>query len=254
MWKVKLISISLLVVTSLSYTVGGADHKTIKLAVAASLAAPMTEAALAFEKKNPGVKIEIIPGASGKLAAQIEEDAPFDIFASADIEYPARLAEKGFTADKPEIIAYGRLILFSANGSDLSKGISVCADDSVKRIVLANPNVAPFGRAAMDALKKAGIYDAVGKKIVYAENVSQAARMTIDAADIGFIARSLMFDPSMKKYRRGDNWIDLPDNIAAPIPHGIVIIKNSHDMYAARKFRTFILSSDGKRILSSWGY
>jgi molybdate transport system substrate-binding protein len=254
MKSVRWIVIFLLVIAMRSYPADGAGRTPLRFAVAASCAQPMTVAARAFEKKNPGVKIEIIPGASGKLAAQIEEGAPFDLFASADIEYPAQLASKGLAADKPEVFAYGRLILFSVNGTDLSKGISVCADDSVKRIALANPNVAPFGRAAVNALKKAGIYDAAAEKFVYAENVSQAARMTIDAADIGFIARSLMSDPAMKKYRRGDHWVDLPEDIAPPVPHGIVIIKSSRNADIAENFRAFILSTDGKNILSEWGY
>src|SRR5579885_1473855 len=137
----------------------------LAVAVAANMMPAMQAMKPGFEKQA-GVGLVLTPGASGRFAAQLENGAPFDVFVSADMEFPEALARKGLTEGKPALYARGTLVLWSLSGVDVSKGLAVLKEDSVKAVALADPRTAPYGRAAVAALKNAGVYDAVEKKLV----------------------------------------------------------------------------------------
>ncbi len=231
-----------------------AEKRKVRIAIAANLIPVMSEIEKLYEKENPDTDIEVISGPSGNLTTQIMNGAPFDIFASADMDYPAKLKDRGLTIAGPDIYAEGFLVLFTVKKIDLSKGINAVTDKQVEKISVANPDVAPYGRAAVDALKKAGLYSGVEKKIVYAGNISQAAQQVITGSDIGFVARSLLFDQAMLMYKENKNWINIPENLAPPLKQGVVLLSKSSGNKDAEKFYRFILSKKVRPVFAKYGY
>ena len=153
-----------------SATCGFAAELTI--AVAANVQYPFEELESIFEKET-GITVEPVIGSSGKLTAQIENGAPFDILISADTDYPEALHEKGLTYNDPTVYGYGRLVIWTMNDLDLSQGIDVSTDAGVRKIAIASPKTAPYGRQAVNALKFYGVYDEVLGKLVYGESIAQ---------------------------------------------------------------------------------
>lgn len=156
-----------------------APRQTVTVAAAANLKTAAEQVVKAFRAERPGVEVAVTFGASGTFFAQIRNGAPFDLFLSADREYPARLIAAGLAAPEDErVYAWGQLVAWLPAGSAIDlgkKGLAALADPSVKRIAMANPAVAPFGRVAESALKRAGIHDAVKGKLVLGASVGQAA-------------------------------------------------------------------------------
>jgi molybdate transport system substrate-binding protein len=238
-----------------SVPVFSADAAVLKVAIAANLLTVIDELKADFAKDNKDVNIVVIPGSSGKLASQILSGAPYDVFLSADTEYPVKIKDAGFAACEPAVYASGKLILFTTLKMDLSGGITVTARDSVKKVALANPKTAPYGRAAMAALEKAGIMEAVKGKLVYAENISAVAQYVMTSADVGFLAKSIIFDSGLKKFNvEGVYWVDVDPSLYPKIEQSMVILKKGADNAAAKDFFDYMLSDRAKNIMRRYGY
>jgi len=238
-----------------SVPVFSADAAVLKVAIAANLATVIDELTADFAKDNKDVNIVVIPGSSGKLTSQILSGAPYDVFLSADTEYPVKIKDAGFAACEPAVYASGKLILFTTLKMDLSGGITVTARDSVKKVALANPKTAPYGRAAMAALEKAGIMEAVKGKLVYAENISAVAQYVMTSADVGFLAKSIIFDSGLKKFNvEGVYWVDVDPSLYPKIEQSMVILKKGADNAAAKDFFDYMLSDRAKNIMRRYGY
>src|SRR5262249_6516290 len=186
-----------------------AAPREVNVAAAADLKFAFDEAVTAFHAQNPGITVKVTYGASGNLFSQLTNQAPFDIFLSAHIELPPKPVEQGRAVKESEFkYALGHLVVWVPTGSplDVNKlGIKAAAEPSVKKVTIANPRHAPYGRAAEAALKHAGIYDQVKDRLVLGENVAQAAQFVeTGAADVGLIALSLALAPAMKD--RGKYW------------------------------------------------
>ncbi|MDR3609689.1 MAG: molybdate ABC transporter substrate-binding protein, partial [Ignavibacteriaceae bacterium] len=151
------------------------NGQSITIAAAADLRFALDEVVNVYKESNPGIKIDPIYGSSGNLFQQISNQAPFDIFFSADNSYPVKLEEKKLTGSKPKIYAVGHLVMWSAT-KDVSKGLELLKSDDVKKISIANPEVAPYGKRAVECLNYYKLYDLVKDKIVKGDNVSQAAQ------------------------------------------------------------------------------
>jgi len=231
-----------------------AEKNRVTIAIAANLVPVMDEIRKEFMAENPGIDVEVIPGASGKLAAQIISGAPYDIFASADMDYPEKIKSLGLAVTGPDVYAEGFLVIFTVRNIDLSKGIAAVKNKQAVRISVANPGTAPYGRAAVNALKKAGLYSEVEKKLVYAGNVSQAAQQIISGTDIGFVARSLMYDRAMSAYKENINWVVIPEKTAPALKQAMVLLQKSTGNGDAVKLYRFILSKKAKTIFRRYGY
>jgi molybdate transport system substrate-binding protein len=182
----------------------------------------------------------------GRFArTQIQNGAPFDIFLSANMKYPNYLYSKKLAITKPKVYAKGRLVLFSIR----KKFTSLNDLQNLDTIAVANVKTAPYGKAAIEVLKNAKLYEKVKDKLVYAETVNQVISYVKNAADAGFVAKSSMFSPKMKQYR--NKWIDIDKSLYSPINQGIVIIKDSLE---AKKFYNFIFSKKAKLIFKKYGY
>lgn len=223
----------------------------IKVAVAANVSYAIDELVKEFNKTNPDTKIVVILGSSGKLTAQISHGAPYDVFISANMKYPNALYEKQKTANKPKVYALGSLALLSAQKRDLSHGIDILKNKNIKKIAIANPKTAPYGKAALEALKNANILKQTKKKFVYGESISQTLSYAIKATDLGIVAKSSLYSDKMSRFKKGINWIEINPKLYTPIKQGVVIVKNSNE---SKAFYNFLLSEKARTIFTNYGY
>lgn len=227
---------------------------SINIAVAANVSYAIDELKAEFKKSNPDTEVHVILGSSGKLAAQIVNGAPFGLFMSANMKYPKALYEQKVAITKPVVYAQGALAYLSSKPKEFSKGIALVTDPAIGKIAVANPKTAPYGKAAVEAMKKGGVYESVKEKFVYAESISQVVSYALTAADVGFIAKSSLYSPKMAAYKEGINWASVDSKLYSPIKQGVVILKNGADNSEYRSFYDFILSPKGKEILKKYGY
>jgi molybdate transport system substrate-binding protein len=227
---------------------------TLNVAVAANVSYAINDLITAFNKTHPDVKVQTTLGGSGKLTAQINNGAPYDILMSANMKYPESLYKNGQGITKPTVYAQGALALFSTRARDFSKGINIVTNEHIHRIAIANPNTAPYGKASVQALKNAKLYEKVKSKFIYGESISQTVAFSVTAADLGFIAKSSLYSDKMKRYKENKNWIALDSNIYTPIQQGIIILKRAKDKQDAKAFYDFILSPKAQEIFVRYGY
>ena len=227
---------------------------SIKVALAANVSYAIGDLKKEFSKLYPNIQVKVVFGSSGKLYAQIFHGAPYDIYMSANMKYPISLYEKNLTLKKPTIYAKGSLALLSTSKQDFSKGLNILLNKKIKTIAIANPKTAPYGIAAADALKNAKLYDKIKSKFIYGESISQTVSYTKTAANIGLVAKSSLYSPFMKEYKKDVNWIDIDSTLYTPINQGIVILKKAKNIEDSKKFYDFILSTKGQNILEKFGY
>ncbi len=227
---------------------------TITVAVAANVSYAINELVAEFNKTNPDTKVQVTLGSSGKFTAQIESGAPFDVFMSADMKFPKSLFEKGFALNEPALYAQGSLAMLSSKELDFSKGINLVTDANIAKIAVANPKTAPYGTAAVEAMKNANVLDKVESKFVYAESISQAVTYATTAADVGFIAKSSLYDEKMAQYKENINWVSVDPSLYTAIDQGIVVLKNTKEEASAKAFYDFILGEKAKEIFIKFGY
>jgi molybdate transport system substrate-binding protein len=234
---------------------GARPRAAVRVAAAADLNAALDDLAGRFSASHP-VDVVVSYGSSGTFYAQLLNHAPFDLFFSADVEYPRQLAARGLTSPGSDFdYAVGRIVVWVPAASAIEFGadaLRAVAGPAVKHIAIANPEHAPYGRAAVAALQHAGVYDDVHAKLVFGENVAQALQFAeTGAADAGIVALSLALAPAAKGRGR---WAEIPLDAYPRIEQGGVILKWAADLPAARSFREFVLSADGRAILARYGF
>jgi molybdate transport system substrate-binding protein len=225
----------------------------LAVAAAANLKGPAEQLERAFEAERPGLDVVLTLGASGALFAQIRSGAPFDLFLSADREYPARLVEAGLAADE-RVYAFGRLVAWLPPGSTVDlerRGLAALTDPAVRRIAIANPALAPFGRATEAALRAAGVYEAVKAKLALGTSAGQAAQFaTTGAADVAFLPASLAREPALAAGRA----VPVPEGLHPRIEQSGVVLSSARDREAARAFLAFLGGEKARAILAKYGY
>ena len=231
-----------------------AQASQITIAVAANVSYAIEALKQEFMTTHNDVKVRVILGSSGKLSAQIQHGAPYDLFMSANMRYPEYLYKNHMAVTKPLVYAQGALAMMSRDASNFSKGLALLKESSIKKIAIANPKTAPYGKAAYEALKNEKLYDALKGKFIYGESIAQTLSYTISAADIGIIAKSALYSPHMKKYQKGVNWVDVDTELYTPIEQGVVILKHGKNSSDVKKFYDFILSAKAQKILEDFGY
>jgi molybdate transport system substrate-binding protein len=204
--------------------------------------------------KETGVDVKTVIGSSGKLTSQVENGAPFDVFLSADMKYPSKLYKDGFSSKAPKVYAYGVLVLWTMKNMDLSKGVNVLNDAGIGKIALADPDTAPYGRQAVNALKFYKLYAPLQNKLVLGESIAQANQfITTGAADIGFTAKSVVMAPNMKDKGK---WAQVDPQSYDAIAQGVIVLKygEAHHAKEAKEFYDFLFSSAAKDIFKKYGY
>ncbi|MDE3245425.1 MAG: molybdate ABC transporter substrate-binding protein [Acidobacteriota bacterium] len=229
--------------------------QVVRVAAASDLRWALEEVSAAFQRDHPG-KIQVTYGSSGNFHAQLINKAPFDLFLSADVEYPQDLVQRGLgVKDTRFDYGVGRLVLWVPKASPIpveKLGLAALGHPSARKIALANPRHAPYGRAAEAALKKAGLLEAMGSKLVLGENISQTAQFVQSgAADIGFLALSLVVAGPLKDQGR---WWMVPAEDHPTIRQGGVILTWAQDPALARVFVEYLQGPEGSRIMKQYGF
>jgi molybdate transport system substrate-binding protein len=226
----------------------------ISVAAAADLQFAMQDIAGRFQHET-GKTVKPIFGSSGNFFQQIQNGAPFDIFFSANLDYPKKLEATGLTEPGSYYqYARGKIVVWVPNDSklDLSSGMKALLDPAVKKIAVANPLHAPYGQAAVAAMQKENIYDKLKDKFVLGENISQTASFVVSgAADAGIIALSLAVSPNMKDKGR---YVEVPGDKYPPIEQACVILKSSKNQETARQFLSFVKTRAIREVLSNYGF
>lgn len=243
----------LLLIFALLTTVG-ASGEELSIAAASDLNFAMKDIAQQYQR-DTGNTLRLSFGSSGNFFIQIQNGAPFDLFFSADIAYPQKLAQAGL-AEPATLYRYavGKIVLWIPNNSrlDLSRGIDVLLDPSIRKVAIANPAHAPYGRAAEEALKKAGIYDRIKDKLVFGENISQTAEfIQTGNADIGILAQSLAVSPAMKNEGR---FAEVPTNLYTPIEQGAIVLKSSNKQALTKEFLEYLQRPAARQIFARYGF
>ena len=224
------------------------------VAAAADLQFAMQEVSARFQQET-GKSVKLIYGSSGNFAQQLQNGAPFDMFFSADLDYPKQLDAAGLV--EPGTFyqyAIGKIVVWAPNDSklDLTSGLKVLLDPSVRKIAIANPQHAPYGKAAVAAMRKDNIYERVKEKFVLGEDISQAASFVASgSADAGIVALSLALSPNMKDRGR---YVEVPPGEYPPIQQACVILRSSRNKDVARQFLKFIQSPPIRELLQKYGF
>ncbi|HET9594964.1 MAG TPA: molybdate ABC transporter substrate-binding protein [Anaeromyxobacteraceae bacterium] len=232
-----------------------AARRSVAVAVAINMKPAFDEIAARFQAAHPDVEVKSTFGASGNFFAQIANGAPFDLFLSADAEFPAKVVEKGLADGKAFTYAYGKLVVWIPKDSKVDlegKGLAALDDFSVQKIAIANPEVAPYGRAARAALKKAGLFQKLEDRIVMGQNVSQTAQFVQSGnAQAGFVPLSLAKTPPLSE--EGRAW-PVPASSYERIEQAGVVIKGAKEAALARELAAFITGAGAKEVLERFGY
>ena len=225
--------------------------QNLRVAAAANLQSVIGALQADFKNKT-SITIEPIVGSSGKLVAQIKNGAPFDIFLSADMSFPEALYKQGLTTREPVVYAYGNVIICSRQNIGFVNWQRVLLTPSIKKIVIANPEVAPYGVAAKEVLQKEDILDNIKSKLVFGESIAQVnTYITTGVVDVGFTTQALINDPANKTKLY---WKAIDPKTYTPIKQGMVIIKRAKKNAGTIKFYQYLLSTDAKRIFEKYGY
>lgn len=232
-----------------------AQEGKVFVAAAANLSAVKDDLAAAFTKKYPQCAVEFTFGSSGTLVTQIKNGAPFQVFMSADKGFAQSLVDAKLVAGDAKVYAVGKLIFLTTKNLDLGKGLAVLKDASVVQWANCNPETAPYGRAAVEALTKSGLYDAVKPKLVLAQNVSQALQFTLTSADAGFVNKSALYSKEVKPYdKEGKYWFEVDPSLYSPIEQAFVLIKSAESSKPAVAFASFLSSSEAQAVFAAFGY
>src|SRR5215831_15627014 len=251
--RIALIACSIGAVSGLNKAFAG-EGGEIAIAAASDLNFAIKEIAAEYEKAT-GKHVKLSLGSSGNFFAQIQNGAPFDLYFSADIGYPKKLEEAGLTVPGSLYrYAVGRIVLWTGNRShrDVSKGMEILRDPAIKKIAIANPKHAPYGRAAVAAMEHFKVYEQAKDRLVLGENISQAAQfIESGACDVGVIALSLALAPTMKA--AGTYW-EIPSEAHPPLEQGAAILKSSKQQEAAKQFVEFMQGKQGQEIMTRYGF
>lgn len=234
---------------------GANSTSLLRVAAASGLKFAFDEIASEFEAESGDIQLETTFGSSGNFYTQLSQQAPFDLYLSADIEYPRKLIHVGLAEEKSLFVyGFGQIVIWVTNDSPIdveSQGMKALLDPKVEKVAIANPRHAPYGRAAEAAMKSLGVYGEVEPKLVLGENIAQTAQFVESgAADIGILALSLAVAPTLKE--KGRYWF-IPVDAYPKIEQGGVILSGGNAS-AAERLRRFLLGEKGRAILQRYGF
>ncbi|NLD99119.1 MAG: molybdate ABC transporter substrate-binding protein, partial [Fibrobacter sp.] len=221
--------------------------------VAANMRFAFTEIHKKFTSQT-GFSVLPVYGSSGKLVTQIRNGAPFDIFISADVGFADSICNSKLNSTEPRIYAYGKLVLWTLKSYDLSKGIFLLNDSTIKTIAIGDLKLTSYGPAAKGILKTANLWYSLTSKMIFGENITRVAQFIASgSADIGFSAKSLVLSEEM---RNKGKWVDIDSSLYEPIPQAALILTNGekHDTAAVHALYNFIYSKESRNILVRYGY
>jgi molybdate transport system substrate-binding protein len=248
---IKNIVLAVVMLSNLAASVAFAGEK-ITVAAAADLKFALEEIVVLFNKTHPADKIETVYGSSGKFHTQIQQGAPYDLYFSADIAYPRALAAEGRAASAVQAYAVGRIVLWRPLSDTAKMTLGDLDGPAIRKIAIANPKHAPYGKRAEEALRSAGLWDKVAPKLVYGENVAQTAQFVQTGnAQAGIIALSLALSPELSKQ---GSYALIPEKLHQPLEQGFIITRRAADNPLALAFARFVLGREARAIMERYGF
>lgn len=252
------ISLSVLILSLLTglgpNVFGASSPRVISVASAADLSYCIEDMVQVFTNRHPRVSIGVTIGSSGSLFTQIYQGAPIDLFLSGDMEYPRALTTNGL-AEASSLVSYaiGSLVLWTARTNlPIAGGLATLTNLAIRRVAMPNPEFAPYGRAAREALQSSGLWNSVEPRLLLAENVSQTAQFVQSGqADAGLLALSIVTSPRLKQ---SGIWFVVPERSYRPMHHGMVLTKRGQANSAARQFYEFLRGTDARVIFDHHGF
>ena len=227
-------------------------EEKITIAAAADLKFAMDEIVVLFRSTHPAVQIETVYGSSGNFSTQIRQGAPYDLYFSADIAYPRALKKEGWSASEVQTYGVGRIVLWSPSREASKMTLADLADPSIHKIAIANPQHAPYGKRAEEALRAAGVWEKVEPKLGYGENIAQTAQYVKSGnAQIGIIALSLALSPELAKQ---GSYALIPDKLHQPLEQGFIITRRAAANMLAHDFARFIATKDARVVMIRYGF
>lgn len=229
-----------------------AAAERLLIAAASDLKFAMDEILGQFQERHPDETINVVYGSSGKFSTQIAQGAPYDLYFSADIAYPRALAEQGLAASDVISYATGRIVLWSATLDARALRLEDLTRDDIRRIAIANPQHAPYGVRAQEALENAGVWAQVEGKLVLGSNISQAAQFVETGnAEAGILALSLALSPRLSA--AGNHWL-IPEAMHTPLTQGYIITRRGADKQLAWQFADFMGTEEVEAIMARYGF
>jgi molybdate transport system substrate-binding protein len=242
--------ILLLVAGAFAPTVSAAEKITI--AAASDLKYCLEEVVADFRKAHAGDEVGVVYGSSGKFKTQIEQGAPFDLFFSADIAFPRDLLKASLAVGEVHPYATGRLVLWSKTIDAKTLKVADLTRADIRKIAIANPQHAPYGKRAEEALRAAGIWERVESKLVYGENIAQTAQFAESGnAQVGIIALSMVLGPEMAG--KGSYSL-VPDGLHEPLEQAFVTTKRAADSTLAKAFADYMDSGQTRAVMVRYGF
>lgn len=225
----------------------------VLIAAASDLKFALDSIVTAYKQTNPRGTVQVTYGSSGKFYEQVKRGAPFDMFFSADLDYPQRLRQQDHCIGDVVNYGEGRLVVWSLRKDIEVESMQTLADPRVRKVAIANPLHAPYGKRAVQALVHSKLYDTVEPKLVYGENISQTAQfLTTGAADADIIALSLALSPTMKRY--GRTFYLVPRDSHQSLEQGYVILRHAEGNSAVKEFASFFQGERSREILMYFGF
>lgn len=228
--------------------------QTVSIAAASDLVYCLEELNAAFAKLNPDIEVKASTGSSGNFFAQIKHGAPFDLFLSADVSYPQELIKAGLAEEKSLLpYAVGHLVIWTTkDGLDLSKGLEALTSATIGKVAIANPEHAPYGRAAKAALEHTKLWERIKDKLVFGDNIAQTAQFVETGnADAGIVALSLVLSPKLAK--KG-TWVKVPQDAFPRLEQAAVLTKKGADNPEAALYLSFLKSQEAREVFDRYGF
>jgi len=228
--------------------------ESVSIAAASDLVYCLDDLNKAYREIHPDTELKVSTGSSGNFFAQIKNGAPFDVFLSADVSYPQALIDAGL-ADQASLSIYavGRIVLWTNKDNlNITAGLSALTGSDFKKVAIANPEHAPYGKAAKAALEHCKLWDAVKDKLVLGDNISQTAQfIQTGSADAGVVALSLVLAPNLAKV---GHWVEIPADSYPPLKQAAVITNQGTANPAAAGYLTFLRSPEARVIFDRFGF
>jgi molybdate transport system substrate-binding protein len=223
------------------------NGETLYIGAAGNTAYLLPELIAQFQKEHPNYQIKPVIASSGKLTLLIEHGAPFQLFLSANMKYPETLYRHGFGAEPPKVYAYGLLALATKDPNFQLKWENL---RTASKIAIANPKVAPYGAAAVEALQKGGLYPELKGRLVYSENVTGVIPYLLNGVPVGIVAKSALYSAQARKLHL--RTAPVPRTYYTPIAQGVLLLKKGGE--GARAFYKFLFSKKAREIFRKFGY
>jgi molybdate transport system substrate-binding protein len=240
------------IVIVLAFSASAAMAENITIVAASSIKFAMADIVSKFNAENLNDAVTAMYGSSGKFTTQIQNGAPFDMLFAADVSYPQMLKKEGLTSSDPVVYAIGRLVIWSSTTDATKLTLQKLSNANIRKVSIANPDVAPYGMRAKEALKSVGMWEKIQSKLVFGENIEHATQMVrTGAADAGIIALSLARNPALSK-QGGYSLID--SSLHGSLAQAFVINKRAKDSALARRFAAYVQTPESRKTIEKYGF